>query len=71
MVLYINFYGTNIAVFWDMTLQPGKNVSFYRALCLNIIFLNDLILLASLSPGVHSAFNRNEYQKQKCNVSGE
>jgi hypothetical protein len=29
-----------------------------------------LILLAALDPGVHSASNRNEYQKQK-NVSGE
>jgi hypothetical protein len=30
-----------------------------------------LILLAALGPGVYSAFNRNEYQKQKNNVSGE
>jgi hypothetical protein len=28
-----------------------------------------LILLATLSPGVYSASNRNEYQKQKNNVS--
>jgi hypothetical protein len=28
-------------------------------------------LLAALGPGVHSAANRNEYQKQKNNVSGE
>jgi hypothetical protein len=26
---------------------------------------------AALGPGVHSAFNRNEYQKQKNNISGE
>jgi hypothetical protein len=30
-----------------------------------------LILPAALGPGVHSASNRNEYQKQKNNVSGE
>jgi hypothetical protein len=29
------------------------------------------ILPATLGPGVYSAFNRNEYQKQKNNVSGE
>jgi hypothetical protein len=30
-----------------------------------------LILSAALGPGVYSASNRNEYQKQKNNVSGE
>jgi hypothetical protein len=30
-----------------------------------------LILQAALGPGVYSASNRNEYQKQKNNVSGE
>jgi hypothetical protein len=30
-----------------------------------------LILPAALCPGVHSASNRNEYQKQKNNVSRE
>jgi hypothetical protein len=30
-----------------------------------------LTLLAALCPGVHSASNRNEYQKEKDNVSGE
>jgi hypothetical protein len=30
-----------------------------------------LILPAALSPGVYSAFNRNEYHKQKNNISGE
>jgi hypothetical protein len=28
-----------------------------------------IILQAALDPGVYSAFNRNEYQKQKNNVS--
>jgi hypothetical protein len=36
------------------------------------IFSIYLILPAELGPGVHSASNRNEYQKQKNNnVSGE
>jgi hypothetical protein len=30
-----------------------------------------LILPAALDPGVHSACNRNEYQKHKNNVSGK
>jgi hypothetical protein len=30
-----------------------------------------LILIAALDPGVYSASNTNEYQKQKNNVSGE
>jgi hypothetical protein len=30
-----------------------------------------LILLAALGPGLYSACNRNEYQKQKNNISGE
>jgi hypothetical protein len=34
------------------------------------IFSIDVILPAALGPGVHSASNRNDYQKQK-NVSGE
>jgi hypothetical protein len=30
-----------------------------------------VILPAALGPGVHSASNKNEYQKQKNNVSAE
>jgi hypothetical protein len=30
-----------------------------------------LILPEALGPGAYSAFNRNEYQKQRNNVSGE
>jgi hypothetical protein len=30
-----------------------------------------LILPTALCPGIYSASNRNEYQKQKNNVSGE
>jgi hypothetical protein len=36
-----------------------------------LIFSSYLILPAALGPGVYSAFNRNEYQKQKNYVSGE
>jgi hypothetical protein len=36
-----------------------------------LIFSIYLILPAALGPGVYSASNRNEYQKQKNNVSGE
>jgi hypothetical protein len=35
------------------------------------IFSIYLILPAKLSTGVHSASNRNEYQRQKNNVPGE
>jgi hypothetical protein len=36
-----------------------------------LIFSIYLFPPAILGPGVHSASNRNEYQKQKSNVSGE
>jgi hypothetical protein len=35
------------------------------------IFSIYLILPDALGPGVHSASKRNEYQKQKNNVTGE
>jgi hypothetical protein len=37
----------------------------------NDFFSIYLIVPAALGPGVYSASNRNEYQKQKNNVSGE
>jgi hypothetical protein len=37
----------------------------------NEFFSIYLILPAALGPGVYSASNRNEYQKQKNYVSGE
>jgi hypothetical protein len=37
----------------------------------NELFSIYLNLPAALGPGVHSASNRNEYPKQKNNVSGE
>jgi hypothetical protein len=36
-----------------------------------ILFSIYLILPAALGHGVYSASNKNEYQKQKNNVSGE
>jgi hypothetical protein len=36
-----------------------------------IFFLIFLILPAALGPGVYSTSNRNEYQKERINVSGE
>jgi hypothetical protein len=36
-----------------------------------MLFLIYVILPATPGPGVYSATNRNEYQKQKNNVSGE
>jgi hypothetical protein len=36
-----------------------------------LIFSSYLILPVTLGPGVHSASNRSEYQKQRNNVSGE
>jgi hypothetical protein len=38
---------------------------------MNAFFSIYLILPAALGLGVYSASNRNEYQKQKNNVSGE
>jgi hypothetical protein len=38
---------------------------------LMIFFSIYLILLVALGPGVYSASNRNKYQKQENNVSGE
>jgi hypothetical protein len=37
----------------------------------NDLFSIYVILPAALGPGIHSASNRNERQKQKNNVSGE
>jgi hypothetical protein len=36
-----------------------------------MMFIDYLILLAAVDPGVYTASNRNEYQEQKNNVSGE
>jgi hypothetical protein len=51
-------------------LQAGKVVGS-RTDEVNEFFSIYLILQAALDPLVYSATNRNEYQKQKKNVSGE
>jgi hypothetical protein len=38
---------------------------------MNEFFSIYLIVPAAIGPGVYSASNRNEYQKQKNNVCGE
>jgi hypothetical protein len=56
--------------------EPPKDVSGmpedrgFETLCGELILSIYLILQAALGPGVHSASNSNEYQKQK-NISGE
>jgi hypothetical protein len=42
-----------------------------RPVEVNKFFLIYLIFQATLGPGIYSASNRNEYQKQKNNISGE
>jgi hypothetical protein len=42
----------------------------YNSIMLHEAISIYLILSAALGPGVYSASNRNEYQKQKNNVSG-
>jgi hypothetical protein len=48
-----------------------KPRSRFRDPVRGMIFSICLILLATLGPGVCSAFNRNEYQKHTNNVHGE
>jgi hypothetical protein len=48
-----------------------RNVAGSRHDGVNDFFLIYLILPAALGPGIYSASNRNEYQKQNNNVSGE
>jgi hypothetical protein len=49
----------------------GQKVVSLRPREVNEFFSVYLILPATLVPGVYSVSNRNEYQKQKINVSGE
>jgi hypothetical protein len=43
----------------------------YKPDAVNELFSIYLILRAASGPGVYSASHRNEYQKQKNNVSGK
>jgi hypothetical protein len=49
----------------------SRKVASSKSDKVNEFFSIYLILPAALRPGVSSASNRNEYQKQKNNVSGE
>jgi hypothetical protein len=49
----------------------SRKVTGSRPDDMNVFFSNYLILPAALGPGVYSTSNRNEYQKQKNDVSGE
>jgi hypothetical protein len=54
--------------YWFRKYVTSREVAGSRVV---IIFSVYLILPAALGPAVYSASNRNEYQKQKNNVSGE
>jgi hypothetical protein len=55
--------------------HEASDIVVVKALCYKPegewIFSIYLILPAALGPGVYSSPNKNEYQKQKNNVSGE
>jgi hypothetical protein len=55
-------------VIWQVTSQK---ITGSRPFDVSEFFSIYRILPAALGPGVYSASNRNEYQKQKSNVSGE
>jgi hypothetical protein len=56
---------------WLRHYATSRKVACYRSDEVNEFFPIYLILPAVLGHGVYSASNRNEYQKQKNNVSGE
>jgi hypothetical protein len=57
--------------YWLRLLATSRKIAGFIHDEVNFFFLIYLILPAALSPGVYSASNRNEYQKQRNNVSGE
>jgi hypothetical protein len=56
---------------WLRHHATNRKVAGSRPKGRNNFFSIYLILPTALGPGVHSASNRNEYQKRKNNVSGE
>jgi hypothetical protein len=56
---------------WLRHYATSREVAGSRPDEVNEFFSIHLILSAALGSGVHSASSRNEYQKQKNNVSGE
>jgi hypothetical protein len=57
--LFYACYCSSLLRGWCVVYVGDASVSIY------------LILLVTLGPGIHSASNRNEYQKHANNVSGE
>jgi hypothetical protein len=56
---------------WGSMLQAGRSQVRDPMMWMHFFFSIYLILPAALGPGVYSASNRNEYQKQKNNISAE
>jgi hypothetical protein len=56
---------------WLRHYVTSRKVAGSRSIEVNEISSIYLILPAALGHGVYSASNKNEYQKQKNNVSGE
>jgi hypothetical protein len=56
---------------WLRHYATSRKVAGSRPDEVNAFFSIYIILLAALDPGIYSASNRNEYQKQKNKVSGE
>jgi hypothetical protein len=52
-------------------LQAGRFTDLSPDEVIDFFFSIYLILPAAVSPGVYSASNRNEYQKQKSTVPGQ
>jgi hypothetical protein len=63
--------GGHAVTFWLRHYSTSRKVAHLRLDEVNGFLSIYLILLAALGPGIYSASNRNEYQKQKYNVSGE
>jgi hypothetical protein len=54
--------------YWPQKKKINQSVAFKFFF---FFFSNYLILPAAIGPGVYSVSNRNEYQKEENNVSGE
>jgi hypothetical protein len=63
--------GAHVSVMVKALCSTSWEVAVSRPDEVNDFFSIYLILPAALGPGVFSASNRNEYQKQKNNVFGE
>jgi hypothetical protein len=62
--------GRHVVAQWLRHYDASRKVLGSRPDDVNESFSIYLFLPGALGPGVHSASNRNEYQKQKNNVSG-